>query len=72
VGHSEGIMRPLLLALGATPLVGVPALIALGPVLLLAQVQPQELKHWVTATGLDFATLLFGLAAVLLIVAALV
>jgi hypothetical protein len=68
VGHSEGIMRPLMLALGATLLVGVPALIALGPVLLLAQVQPQELKqHWVTATGLDFATLLFGLAAVLLI-----
>ena len=33
--------------------------------------QPQELKHWVTATGLDFATLLFGLAAVLLIGAAL-
>ena len=71
MGHSEGIMRPLMLALGATPLVGVPALIALGPVLLLAQVQPQELKHWVTATGLDFAPLLFGLAAVLLIGAAL-
>ena len=71
MGHSEGIMRPLMLALGATPLVGVPALIALGPVLLPAQVQPQELKHWVTATGLDFATLLFGLAAVLLIGAAL-
>src|SRR5260370_30724646 len=64
-------MCPLMLALGATPLVGVPALIALGPVLRLAQVQPQELKHWVTATGLDFATLLFGLAAVLLIGAAL-
>jgi hypothetical protein len=29
------------------------------------------LKHWVTATGLDFATLLFGLAAVFLIGAAL-
>ena len=72
MGHSEGIMRPLMLALGATLLVGVPALIALGPVLLLAQVQPQELKQlWVTATGLDFAPLLFGLAAVLLIGAAL-
>ena len=71
MGHSEGIMRPLMLALGATPLVGVPALIGLGPVLLLAQAQPQELKHWVTATGLDFAALLFGLAAVLLIGAAL-
>ena len=71
MGHSEGIMRPLMLALGATPLVGVPAPIALGPVLLLAQVQPQELMHWVTATRLDFATLLFGLAAVLLIGAAL-
>ena len=32
VGHSERIMRPLMLALGATLLVGVPALIALGPV----------------------------------------
>ena len=71
MGPSEGIMRPLMLALGAAPLVGVPALIALGPVLLLAQVQPQELKHGVTATGLDFAPLLFGLAAVLLIGAAL-
>jgi hypothetical protein len=71
VGHSEGIMCPLMLALGATRLVGVPALIALGPGLLLAQVQPQELKHWVTATGLDFAPLLFGLAAILLIGAAL-
>jgi hypothetical protein len=71
VGHSEGIMRPLMLALGAAPLVGVPALIALGPVLLLAQVQPQGLKHWVTATGLDFATLLLVLGAVLLIGAAL-
>ncbi len=29
VGHSEGIMRPLMLALGATPFVGVPAPIAL-------------------------------------------
>ena len=65
-------MRPLMLALGATLLVGVPALIALGPVLLLAHVQPQEVKqHWVTATGLDFATVLFGLAAVLLIGGAL-
>jgi len=64
-------MRPLMLAFGATPLVGVPALIGLGPVLLLTQVQPQELKHGVTATGLDFAALLFGLAAVLLIGAAL-
>jgi hypothetical protein len=36
-------MRTLMLALGATPLVGGPALIALGPVLLLAQVQPQGL-----------------------------
>ena len=71
MGHSEGIMRPLMLALGATPLVGVPALIALGPVLLLAQVQPQELKHWVTATGRDFATLLLVLGAGLLIAAAL-
>ncbi len=71
MGHSEGIMRPLMLALGATLLVGVPALIALGPMLLPAQVQPQELKHGVTATGLDFATLLFGLAAVLLVGAAL-
>ena len=73
MGHSEGIMRPLMLALGATLLVGVPALIALGPVLLPAQVQPQELKQqlWVTATGLEFAPLLFGLAAVLLIGAAL-
>ena len=68
MGHSEGIMCPLMLALGATPLVGVPALIALGPVLLLAQAQPQ---HWVTATGLDFATLLLVLGAVLLIGAAL-
>jgi len=65
-------MRPLMLALGATLLVGVPALIALGPLLLLAQVQPQEVKqHWVTATGLDIATVLLGLAAVFLIGAAL-
>ncbi len=72
MGHSEGFMRPLMSTLGATPLVGVPTLIALGLVLLLAQVQPQELKqHWVTATGLDFATPLLGLAAVLLIGAAL-
>ena len=31
----------------------------------------QELKHWVTATGLDTVVLLFGLAALLLIGAAL-
>jgi FtsZ-binding cell division protein ZapB len=60
-----------MLVLGATLLVGVPALIALGPALLLAQVEPQELKHWVTATGLDFATLLLVLGAGLLIAAAL-
>jgi hypothetical protein len=71
VGHSEGIMRPLMLSLGATLLVGAPALIALDPVLLPAQVQSQELKHWIAATGLDTVTLLFGLAAVLLIAAAL-
>jgi TolA-binding protein len=34
-------------------------------------VQSQELKHWVTATGLDTVTLLLGLAAVLLLAAAL-
>jgi hypothetical protein len=45
VGHSEGIMRPLMLALGATPLVGVPALIGLGLVLLLAQVSCDIEKH---------------------------
>ena len=45
MGHSEGIMRPLMLALGATPLVGVPALIGLGPVLLLAQVSCGIEKH---------------------------
>src|SRR6202011_2729762 len=66
-----GIMRALMLVLGATLLVGVPRLIALGPALLLAQVEPQELKHWVTATGLDFATLLLVLGAGLLIAAAL-
>ncbi len=71
MGHSEGIMRPLMLSLGATLLVGAPALIALDPVLLPAQVQSQELKHWIAATGLDTVTLLFGLAAVLLIAAAL-
>jgi hypothetical protein len=64
-------MRTRTLALGATPLVGVPALIALGPVLLPAQVQSQELKPWITATELDLAALLFGLAAVLLVAAAL-
>ena len=71
MGHSEGIMRPLMLTLGATLLVGAPALIALDPVLLPAQVRSQELKHWITATGLDTVTLLFGLVAVLLIAAAL-
>jgi uncharacterized protein HemX len=71
VGHSEGIMRPLMLTLGATLLVGAPARIALDSVLLPAQVQSQELKHWITATGLDTVTPLFGLAAVLLLAAAL-
>jgi hypothetical protein len=71
VGHSEGIMRPLMLTLGATLLVGAPALIALDPVLLPAQVHSQELKDWITATGLDTITLLFGLAVVFLIAAAL-
>jgi len=71
VGHSEGIMRPLMLTLGATLLVGAPALIALDPILLPAQVRSQELKHWITATGLDTGTLLFGLAAVLLVATAL-
>jgi len=51
-------MRPLMLTLGAALLVGAPALIALDPVLLPAQVQSQELKHWITATGLDTAALL--------------
>jgi uncharacterized protein HemX len=60
-----------MLTLGAALLVGAPALIALDPVLLPAQVQSQELKHWITATGLDTAALLFCLAAVLLIAAAL-
>jgi hypothetical protein len=75
VGHSEGIMRqimrPLMLTLGATLLVAAPALIALDPILLPAHVQSQELKHWITASGLDTGTLLVGLAAVLLLAAAL-
>jgi hypothetical protein len=71
VGYSEGIMRPLMLTLGATLLVGAPALIALDPVLLPAQAQSPELKHWITETGLDTVTLLFGLAAALLLAAAL-
>ena len=71
MGHSEGIMRPLMLTLGATLLVGAPALIALDPILVPAQAQSQELKHWIAATGLDTVTLLFGLAAVLLLAAAL-
>jgi hypothetical protein len=69
VGHSEGIMGPLMLPLGATLLVGAPALIALDPIRLPAQVRSQELKHWISATGLDTVTLL--LAAVLLVQAAL-
>src|SRR5258705_12404826 len=64
-------MRPLMLTLGATLLSAALALIALDPVLLPAQVPSQELKHWVTATGLDTVVLLFGLAAVLLLAAAL-
>jgi hypothetical protein len=68
-------MRPLMLTLGATLLIAALALIALDPLLLPAQVQSQELKeslkHWITATGLDTVTLLFGLAAVLLLAAAL-
>ena len=71
MGHSEGTLRPLMLTLGATLLIAALALIALDPVLLTAQVQSQELKHWVTATGLDTVTLLFGLGAVLLLAAAL-
>ena len=71
MGHSEGTMRPLMLTLGATLLIAALALIALDPVLLSAQVQSQELKHWITATGLDTVTLLLGLAAVLLLAAAL-
>ena len=63
MGHSEGIMRTWTLAFGATPLVGAPALIAFGPVLLPAQIPSQELKHWGTATWLDIATLLFRLFA---------
>jgi len=75
VGHSEGTMRPLMLTLGAPLLIAALALIALDPVLLSAQVPSQELKeslkHWITTTGLDTVTLLFGLAAVLLLAAAL-
>jgi len=65
------IMRPLMLTLGATLLVAAPALIALDPILLPAQLRSQELKHWITASGLDTGTLLVGLAAVLLLAAAL-
>jgi TolA-binding protein len=64
-------MRPLTLTLDATLLVGAPALIALGLILLPAPVQSQELKHWITATEWDTGTLLVGLAAGLLIAAAL-
>jgi hypothetical protein len=64
-------MGPLMLPLGATLLVGAPALIALDPIRLPAQVRSQELKHWITATGLETVTLLFGLAAVLLVPAPL-
>ena len=64
-------MRPLMLTLGATLLIAALALIALDPVLLPAQVQSQELEQWVTATGLDTVMLLFGLAAILLLAAAL-
>jgi hypothetical protein len=71
VGHSEAIMRPLMLSLGAPVVVGVPALIALDPVLLPAPVHSQELPYWLTETGLDTVTLLFGLAAVLLVAAVL-
>ena len=71
MGHSEGTMRPLMLTLGAILLIAALALIALDPVLLSAQVRSQELQHWVTATGLDTVTLLFGLGAVLLLAAAL-
>jgi len=60
-----------MLTLGAILLIAALALIALDPVLLPAQVLSQELKHWVTATGLDTVVLLFGLAAVLLLAAAL-
>ena len=41
------------------------------PILLPAQLRSQELKHWITASGLDTGTLLVGLAAVLLLAAAL-
>jgi len=71
VGHSEGTMRPLMLTLGPALLVGAPALIALDPVLQPAQAQSQELKRWIAATGLDTVTLLFGLAALVLVAAAL-
>lgn len=71
MGHSEAIMRPLMLSLGATVVVGVPALIALDTVLLPAPVHSQELTSWLTETELDTVTLLFGLAAVLLVAAAL-
>lgn len=71
MGHSEGIMRPLMLILDAILLVGASAPIALGLILLPAQVQSQELKHWITATEWDTGTLLVGLAAALLIAAAL-
>jgi hypothetical protein len=60
-----------MLALGAALLVGASALIALDPIVLPAQVRSQELKRWVTATGLDTVTFLFALAAVLLLAAAL-
>ena len=42
MGHPEGIMRTLLLALGGTLLVGAPSLIALGPVLLKGRLQSKE------------------------------
>jgi hypothetical protein len=64
-----------MLTLGAILLIAALALIALDPVLLSAQVPSQELKeslkHWITTTGLDTVTLLFGLGAVLLLSAAL-
>jgi uncharacterized protein HemX len=63
-------MCPLMLSLRTSLLVGVPALIALDSVLLPAPVQSQELNHWMTAAGLDSVTLLFGLAAILLVAAA--
>jgi uncharacterized protein HemX len=64
-------MRTLMVALAATLRVGALALIALGPVLLPAEVQSQELNRWAAGQGLDTATLLFGLAAVLLSAAVL-